>query len=105
MSTQHQFDTGTILASVEEYFDALPATRRRRRTRAEINADYDITPEGENYGEPIEPPIVIELDADAQAELLWMLGRLGRAKNDAVARMLIVKVLDVLGLKLEGGAA
>lgn len=91
------FDTDGILAGLEAYISELPATRRRKRTQ-------DDAPETENYGDPApEPPIVIELDADAQAKLLWMLGRLGRAKNDAVARLLIVKVLDVLGLKLEGG--
>lgn len=96
-------DPTAILTSVEEFFDELPSTRRRKRTRAEITADYDTTPEIENYGPAIEPPHVIELDEDAIAELVWFLQRLGRARNDVVARPIIAKILDLLDLELDGG--
>jgi hypothetical protein len=89
-----------VVEAVEEFFDALPP-KKQRRTRSQIQIDQ--APESENYGLPVAPPIVIELDADAQTELPWLLHRLGRARNDAVAQIITAKIYDLLGVELEGG--
>ncbi len=93
-------DPTGILADVESFFDALPA-KKQRRTSAQVQIDQ--APEVENYGPPVASPIVIELDADALTELPWLLHRLGRARNDAVAQIITAKIYDLLGLELEGG--
>lgn len=88
-----------VVSAVEEYLDSLPAKRRGRRARAEIDAPYDITPETENYGP--EPTITIELDADALKRLPVLLWALGLARSDKAARVTILEILDLLGLELE----
>lgn len=50
MSTQT--NTDDLLSAVESFFAELPAKRRGRRTRAEIDAPIDDTPEAENYDTP-----------------------------------------------------
>lgn len=96
-------DSADILTDVEFFFDSLPAKRRGRRTRAEIDAPYDITPECENYGPEAEPSVTIELDADALKRLPALLRALGLARSDKAARVTILEILDLLGLELEGG--
>lgn len=103
MTNQSLPQSAVILADVEQFFDALPEKRRRKRTRAEIDADYDTTPEVENYGPPVEPPTIIELDADALARLPALLIQLGKARSDVVAQTITLKILDLLGLELDGG--
>lgn len=93
-------DPTGILAEVEQFFDALPP-KKQRRTSAQVQIDQ--APEIENYGPPAVPSITIELDADAQTELPWLLHRLGRARNDAVAQIITAKIYDLLGLELDGG--
>ena len=44
------FDTDGILAGIDGFFEGLPAKRRGRRTRAEIDAPIDDAAEVENYG-------------------------------------------------------
>lgn len=102
-TTSLPHDPTAILSEVESFFDTLPEKRRGRRTRAEIDADYDITPEVENYGPAVEPPIVIELDADALERLTALLFQLGRARSDVVAQVITTKILDLLDLELEDG--
>lgn len=92
-----------ILSEVESFFDALPEKRRRKRTRAEINAAYDTTPERENYGPEPEPTITIELDDDAQVQLPKLLSQLGQARGHAVARVIEAKIYDLLGLEVDEG--
>lgn len=89
-----------LVEAVEEFIDALPP-KKQRRTSAQVQIDQ--APEIENYGPPVAPSITIELDADAQTELPWLLHRLGRARNDAVAQIITAKIYDLLGLELEGG--
>jgi len=93
-----------VVSAVEEYLDSLPAKRRGRRTRAEIDAPCDITPEFENYAPAVEPPIIIELDDAAQVRLPVLLHQLGQARSTALAAVIITKIYDLLGLELEGGA-
>jgi len=96
-------DPTGILAEVESFFDALPA-KKQRRTSAQVKIDQ--APESENYSPVTEvtpSSITIELDADALTELPWLLHRLGRARNDAVAQIITAKIYDLLGLELEGG--
>lgn len=90
-----------VVSAVEEYLDSLPAKRRGRRARAEIDAPYDITPETENYGPEPEPSITIELDTDALKRLPVLLRALGLARSDKAARVTILEILDLLGLELE----
>lgn len=92
-----------LVEAVEAYISELPERRRRKRTRAEIIADRDQSPEIENYAPVPEPPHVIELDDDALERLTTLLFQLGRARGDAVARITITMILDLLGLELEDG--
>lgn len=92
-----------VVSAVEEYLDTLPAKRRGRRTRAEIDAPYDITPETENYGPEPEPTITIELNSDALTRLPVLLRQLSQARSDVVARVVTAKIYDLLGLELDGG--
>lgn len=96
-------DPIAILADVEIYISELPAKRRGRRTRAEIDAPYDVTPELENYGPEPEPTITIELDADVLTQLPVLLRQLSQARSDVVARVVTAKIYDLLGLELESG--
>lgn len=101
-TTSLPHDSAAILSDVEFFFDSLPEKRRGRRTRAEIDAPYDITPELENYGPEPEPTITIELDADALKKLPALLRQLSQARSDVMAGIVITKILDLLGLELEG---
>ena len=94
-------DPAAIVSEVESFFDSLPAKRRGRRTRAEIDAGYDLSPELENYGPEPDPPVIIELDADALARLSKLLRALGLARHDRAARVTILEILDLLGLEAE----
>jgi hypothetical protein len=94
-------DPTVILADVESFFDSLPEKRRGRRTRAEIDAPVDITPELENYGEPPAPTIAIELDADALEELPKLLYQLAKSRSDAASAIIAGRIYALLGLELE----
>lgn len=94
-------DPAAILADVESFFDSLPEKRRGRRTRAEIDAPYDITPELENYGPEPEPTITIELDADALEELPKLLYQLAKSRSDAASAIIAGRIYALLGLELE----
>ena len=93
-----------IVEAVEVYIDALPATRRRKRTRAEIDADYDTTPEIENYGPAVEPPPVCILDSDAQVQLIVLLYQLNTSRNDAATKAVFEKICALVGLDTDGDA-
>lgn len=101
MATNSLPQPSAVVEAVEAYIDALPEKRRGRRTRAEIDAPYDITPETENYGPEPEPAITIELDDDAQVQLPKLLSQLGRARSDAAARVIEAKIYDLLGLEVK----
>lgn len=101
MATASIPQNAVVLADVESFFDALPAKRRTRRSRAEIYAPSDTKPELENYAPSADPAIVIELDAEAQIQLPVLLFQLGRTRNDVVAQVVTAKIYDLLGLKLE----
>lgn len=104
MTNQSLPQSAVILAEVEQFFDTLPEKRRRKRTRAEINAGYDTTPEIENYAvATAEPTITIELDDVARAVLPVLLGQLGEARTTATAQLITAKIYALLGLKVDDG--
>lgn len=86
-----------IVAEVEAYIAELPGKRRGRRTRAEIDAPYDTTPELENYTtyDANEP------DSEALAQFRTLLRQLGQARNDVIAQAIIKKIYRLLGLEPE----
>jgi hypothetical protein len=95
------FDTDGILAGLEAYLDELPAKRRGRRTRAEIDADYDITPEAENY--PTAPEggaPVLDIDGtEALAQLVLLARRIDRAlpkTGGGYMRSVRDEILDII---------
>jgi hypothetical protein len=90
-----------IIAGVEEYFDSLPA-KRRRRTQAEIN-EQDTTPETENYNgmDPAAVSIRCELTHADQVTLHLLLWELGRARGASAAHAIIVEIRDMVGLSYE----
>lgn len=103
-TTSLPHDPTTILSGVESFFDALPATRRRKRTHAEIYGPQDDAPETENYATATANPIItIELDDVAQAVLPVLLGQLGEARSVATVQLITAKIYQLLGLKVENG--
>lgn len=88
--------SSAILACVEEYFDSLPAKRRRSRQIV------DVAPELENYAPEPEPTITIELDATALTELPKLLHQLSKARSDVAAQWLTFKIYRLLGLEMDG---
>lgn len=91
-------DPTAILTAVESFIDTLPP-KKRRRTGAEIEADS--APETENYAPEADPPIIIELDAVAQAALPILLFKLGRARNDAESAPIAARIYELLDLELK----
>lgn len=95
-------DSSSILADVEAYISELPEKRRRKRTHAEIY-EPDQAPESENYGPEPVPTITIELDDAALTALPVLLHQLGQTRSAYIADLVTAKILDLLGLKLDGG--
>lgn len=93
-SSSVSHDPAAILASVEEYFDALPATRRRKRIQP------DDTPELENYAPTDAAP---EHDPAALAEFKSLLRQLGETHSAYVAHLITLKIYKLLDLEPEGG--
>lgn len=101
MATNSLPQPAELAEAVEAFFDTLPEKRRRKRTRAEINADYDVTPERENYDTEPESTITIELNDTALTRLPVLLRQLGQARSNVVAEVVTMKILALLGLELE----
>ena len=93
-----------VVEAVEEFIDALPAKRRGRRTRAEIDAPIDDAPESENYGPPTPAPIVCVLDSNTQVELIVLLYRLNTSRNDATTKAAFEEICALVGLDTDGAA-
>lgn len=94
-------DPTEIIASVESFFDALPA-KRQRRTTAKVRALVDDTPETENYGvDPAHTSINCELDHDAQVSMFLLMRELSRTTNDGDAQVVIAKICALVGLSCE----
>lgn len=92
-------DPAGIIAEVELFFDSLPAKRRGRRTRAEIDAPVDDSAEAENYAPTDAAP---EHDPAALAEFKALLRQLGKARSDVVAEIVIAKIYRLLDLAQDG---
>lgn len=86
-----------IVGAVEEYLDSLPATKRRKRTRAEIDAAMDNSPESENY--VIDVP---ERGNPALAQFRLLLFQLGQARSDVAAEFITMKIYRLLDLPMDG---
>lgn len=101
MTTQSlPHDPTAILAGVEAFIDALPATRRRKRTQAEIY-EPDQRPETENYEPEPEPTVTIELNEAALVRLPVLLAELAQTRSTAMAQLVTLKIYRLLGLELE----